>query len=91
MPVNGLEVLTVCRQHGRKEESLVAQALHDRVGYCDSVGTRVDATIETVAMEFGQYQGGLLRRGVGRAFGSGSVSMPVIAEIFPPWAFFLAL
>ncbi len=55
IPVNGLEVLIVRRQHGRTEEALVAQVLHDPVGDRDSVGTRVDATSETVDMEFGQY------------------------------------
>ncbi len=53
MPVNGLEVLTVRRQHGRKEEALVAQVLHERVGDRDRVGTRVDAPSETVGIEFG--------------------------------------
>ncbi len=62
VPVNSLEVLTVRRQHGRKEEALVAQVLHDRVGDRNSVSTRVDATRETIAMEFGQYHGGLVRR-----------------------------
>ncbi len=65
MPVNGLEVITVRQQYGRKEEALAAQVLHDRVGDRDSVGTRVDATSETVAMEFDQYHHGLVRSGAG--------------------------
>ncbi len=44
VPVNSLEVLTVRRQHGRKEEALVPEVLHDRVEHRYSVSTRVDAT-----------------------------------------------
>ncbi len=52
VPVNSLAVITVRRQHGLKEEALVAQVLHDRVGDRNSVSTRVDATREKVDMEF---------------------------------------
>ncbi len=68
MPVNGLEVLTVRRQHCRKEEALVAQVLHDRVGDRDSIGTRVDATSETVDVYFGKYHRGLVRTRSGAGF-----------------------
>ncbi len=79
VPVNRLEVLTVRRQHGRNEEALVSQVLHDRVGDRNSVSTRVDATRETVAITAGLSEGGVVR-----AFGSGSVALQVIAEILPP-------
>ncbi len=44
MPVNSLEVLTILWKHGRKEEALVAQVLHDPVRDRNNVSTRVDAT-----------------------------------------------
>ncbi len=64
--VNGTEVLHVRRQHSRKEDSLVAQVLHDHVGDRDSFSTGVEFG-KMVAVEFGHR--GLARTRSGAKFG----------------------
>ncbi len=56
-------------QRGRKQESLVAQVLHDRVGDRESVSTGVAAKSEAAALEFDQYHSNLGRERRSARFG----------------------